>query len=1114
MAEAAPGARQYNRQQIMLRTNQPHHQFTPPYGRPFSRVGVLLILALATCLLIFGCSESPTSVQQARNDLGVAQMGRYEYEAARDTFAALVDEQPEWTNARVNLAIATLNRQQEGDEARAFDILASVLETVQDEPRALYTSGIIELYLGNAESASGFFARVTKIDPSDAYAAYFLGQSYLQTEAYEKAASWLQQSIELDPYLRSGYWAAAQALRRTSQQDAARRLIEDYQRFESNPAAHTAGFSYRKMGPKAEVISDVVPTSIATPQPAGEPFDAAIRNSNVPAESRAFAFADINGDGKLDLYINGPSSMVMFSQGGLHTASVEHTLSGLDGHATAFVDADDDGDVDALVCRDENVEIYLQTNQQWRQSSVLPTPCSAIASFDADHDGDLDVMVTGVGGTELYNNNRDGTYRPIGRDVGFSKASLQGRQILPVDLDNDRDLDLFLFGQDGSTQVWVNDRTWRYEQLDVPALNDMQVIAATAGDTNADGLIDLYITRSIPSDEKNPLSFSSEISVITFQADGRTNLRQVAQLTEHAVELTLTDINGDSRQELMVSTKQGVIFLNADGHEIHQLPANSLVSAQPWNQPAGPGVFILEENALTYHPPGPGRFPYLSLELTGRTESDQMRSNASGLGTRIQVRFDGQWSVLDALDNHSGPGQSLMPVAIGLGHSAAADYVALTWSDGVSQTEIGLAADELHRIEETQRQLASCPVIFTWDGERFRFASDVLGVGGLGFFTEPGASAEPRPFERFLLPTDAMVPRDGRYLVKLTEPMEENAYLDQVTLEAIDVPNGWNVTLDERMSTAEPHATGRVITWRQAATPESAVNTAGVDVTQLIQHADRRAPEPGPVDSRFIGLLAAEQKLTLTFSEPLANANPVLVAQGWVEYPYSQTVFAAWQAGVTYQTATLEALDENGQWITVASEFGYPAGMPRAMALPLPALPEGTRTLRLRSNMEIYWDQVMIVYEESIDTHRTSRKPVVARINKIGFPRRTNGPQRIPHFDYHDRSPYWDTKYQHGYYTTLGDARPLVTKVDGALAIFGGGEEIHLEFDTFEAPSAGTTRHLLLDFRGWAKDMDLYTADGETVGPLPAPEGLSVDEIAHGQLLNETYNTRYQAGLR
>ena len=142
------------------------------------------------------------------------------------------------------------------------------------------------------------------------------------------------------------------------------------------------------------------------------------------------------------------------------------------------------------------------------------------------------------------------------------------------------------------------------------------------------------------------------------------------------------------------------------------------------------------------------------------------------------------------LDAHSGPGQSLAPVSIGLGGKKTADYIALEWSDGVSQTELDLAAGELHRIAEKQRQLSSCPVIFAWDGESWRFVSDVLGVGGLGFFVSPGEYGEPRPYEKFLLDDGMLVESNGRYLIKLTEPMEENAYLDAAYIQVYDLPEG------------------------------------------------------------------------------------------------------------------------------------------------------------------------------------------------------------------------------------------------------------------------------------------------------------------------------------
>ena len=53
-------------------------------------------------------------------------------------------------------------------------------------------------------------------------------------------------------------------------------------------------------------------------------------------------------------------------------------------------------------------------------------------------------------------------------------------------------------------------------------------------------------------------------------------------------------------------------------------------------------------------------------------------------------------------------------------------------------------------------------------------------------------------------------------------------------------------------------------------------------------------------------------------------------------------------------------------------------------------------------------------------------------------------------------------------------------------------------------------RHFVLDFRGWTKDMDLYTEHGETVGPLPVVEGIDQDRR---ESLHARYNVRFQEGL-
>ncbi len=84
-------------------------------------------------------------------------------------------------------------------------------------------------------------------------------------------------------------------------------------------------------------------------------------------------------------------------------------------------------------------------------------------------------------------------------------------------------------------------------------------------------------------------------------------------------------------------------------------------------------------------------------------------------------------------------------------------------------------------------------------------------MGGLGYFIEPGVYAPPRPWENLLLPAGLLEPRDGRYVLKIGEPMEEAAYLDAVRLVAYDLPPGWDLVLDERMAITGPERDGRAL---------------------------------------------------------------------------------------------------------------------------------------------------------------------------------------------------------------------------------------------------------------------------------------------------------------
>jgi hypothetical protein len=444
------------------------------------------------------------------------------------------------------------------------------------------------------------------------------------------------------------------------------------------------------------------------------------------------------------------------------------------------------------------------------------------------------------------------------------------------------------------------------------------------------------------------------------------------------------------------------------------------------------------------------------------------------------------------------------------------DYVRIVWPDGVFQTEYDLQRGSLHRIAETQRQVASCPVVFAWDGQAYRFVTDVLGGGGLGFNLGFGEYGEPRPWENLLLPAFVLEPQGDHLVIKIGEPMEETCYLDAARLVAYDLPPGWQMTLDERFATAQPLPTGQPIFFRELLSPIEAQNHRQESVLKELQAVDNVAVEPGERDRRFLGRTAPHW-IELTFATPIDRGSPYLLFDGWVEYPYSQTMFAAWQAGASFEPPTIEACDASGQWHAVAVQFGYMAGMPRQSAMPLSVeqLPAGTRRLRLSTNHEIYWDRVAIVFaEEAPGEFRRHELPLTrAEVADVGFAQRTTLAQRRPHYDYSKRDPLWDTRHQNGMYSEFGDAMELLADVDDAVVIIGPGEEVHLEFAVVAGEPEPFQRRYVLELNGWCKDMDLYTRDGETVEPLPRRDAsVGLEQLQRREILHRQNHTRLRMG--
>ena len=858
--------------------------------------------------------------------------------------------------------------------------------------------------------------------------------------------------------------------------------------------------------------------------------------------------------------------------------------------------------------RSELVLLRQRDSGVWSDTALevggIDDPWAALKLLaDLDHDGDLDIAAAQEGGLVILYNRLDGTFErqdvPVRQHDG-SQDSAPQRVVALAALDVDQDGDLDLVCTSGTfaraqTEVLLNDQLWKW-RIDprcapIAGLHATSMVGFLRPGDGAPCLAALAWQPRFGARPGDDLEVWDFAGLSTGGAPRRVAITPIGM----AESLAAVDVVGSGQPSILVTgvPDRSMISEVVRGRESFVMVHDALGSTVDWISMGsktgyssdlpfivdGLGVAVAKSREVSgdvmhWLPPGPGRLPMATVSFRGRTDpAQQMRTNASGIGTRADVRVGGEWlgaQQLPWMAGALGGGQSLEPVVIGFGGASRGDFMRIDWPDSVTQTEMPVSAGR-QVITETQRQISSCPVIFAWDGTRFRFITDCLGVGGIGYLAGverdgsgqlSGAHGPPRPRESVILgPGAAVASRSdarGRqvYEIRLGEPMEEACYLDSARLVEWELPAGWSMTLDERMAVHGPEPTGEPRFYRtdrlmrpvSARSSTSPADVAGAgagqgpvaghravhDATRDVEAADLRAADPGMADPRFIGRLAGQWTLELAFPRPVDESpgEPMLIMDGWVEYPYSTTNFSMWQASAAAVAPTLEALDPvTGMWMPLVAEYGYPAGMPRQCSFPIPreSLPAQCTTLRLRTTVELYVDAVAVAWSEPCGSAVRIEHPLVhAEVADAGFAARLPHPQRRPEYDYGRRAPLWDCRTQPGRYTAFGiDCSPLLRSADDASAIFAAGEEVRLSFSADGVPAVaggsaspapkarsaqGTpaTTVWVLEVEGWCKDMDPLTRSGARLDPLPSRDGAGPDGWA--LRLMSQFNTRMEGG--
>ena len=469
------------------------------------------------------------------------------------------------------------------------------------------------------------------------------------------------------------------------------------------------------------------------------------------------------------------------------------------------------------------------------------------------------------------------------------------------------------------------------------------------------------------------------------------------------------------------------------------------------------------------------------------------------------------------------PAVAASDIVFGLGQRVGAEVTRVLWPSGILQAETaqapaGQPAAVLPSpfvIEELDRKPSSCPFLFAWNGERFEFITDFLGGGEMGYWEGPGSYNHPNPVEYVRLRGDQLAPVDGRLKLRVTNELEEVLYLDRMQLVTVSHPADVQVFPNEGMAT--PPKPVRLHAVRGPHTPPRVTDEHGHDVTARVAAIDRQYPDDFALE-RIRGYAVPH---SLTIDLGASAVGQTLLLTGWTDYAFSSDNVAARQAGMVSAEPVLDARGTDGRWRPLAVSIGIPVGRPQTIPLDLTGvLRPGEHTVRLTTNMRIYWDQIQVGATVSADAFTSViADPHSATLRARGFSAevRPDG-QDPPGYDYARVSQESPWKVFAGLYTREGDVRPLLTAADDHFVISKPGDEVAIEFDAGSTSliPPGWTRTYLLRGDGYSKEMDVNSASPDTVEPLPFhamsgypyPAGERYPDSAEHNRYREQFNTR------
>lgn len=714
-------------------------------------------------------------------------------------------------------------------------------------------------------------------------------------------------------------------------------------------------------------------------------------------------------------------------------------------------------------------------------ASILNAAYTGAWAVDIEADGDLDIVTGQASGVPVVlRNNGDGTFTPIHPFAGVSGI----HQFVWADFNGDGNPDAALIDGAGCLHVFLNERSGNFREVQTPVgTNTVKAIAVA--DVDHAGPLSLLVARG----DGSVLAMNLPSDAAAWATSTLQGVTIPTALLNSDLRLIVNDFDNNGAFDLLAASSDSaqapILWLQGDGGTFQQLgksiaPAISMAAADLRGNgrldllvlsPTGIARTALNQGTKNYH--------WQTIRPRARQTTGDQRVNSFGIGGEIEIRS----GLLPQKQSITSP-----ELHFGLGEQTGADVARIVWPNGSVRAEFALKADQ--PILTEQRLKGSCPFLFAWNGHAMQFVKDTVPWGSaIGLrINAIGPARVAATEEWYKIGRCQLVPRDGFYDLRITGELWETYYYDSLHLMTVDHPAGTEIFTDERFVVPPVKL---AVTAAQTPQPiVRAIDDNGRDVTDILRNVDGRYLDTFG-RGQYQGV-TRDHYVEVELPANLPSAGPLwLIATGWL-HPSDSSLNIAMGQGhhEAPQPLSLEIPDDRGSWRTAKANLGFPAGRNKTCLVDLTGLFAAgvPHKLRLRTNLEVYWDSIeWAAGASSADLHVTELAPSTADLHYRGYSvihqANASSPE-IP--DYNQlaaTTQIW--RDLSGYYTHYGDVRELLAKADDRYVIMNAGDELALRFAAPPPPPPGFVRDYVIAGDGWIKDGDYNSSYSATVLPYP-----------------------------